>query len=145
MTDLTVINGRTNEPAATVEQIAAFEFKAVTKIAKMSKQKRIENLRALADSVYKMSVIAAGLVTHDKDALVKLVAEKHDIFGPWLMEMNKAADQAQALVDIIKSGEIRLAVALAIVEGPEPPDDDGGDTVDGSEPSPDENGATVAA
>jgi len=132
MTDLKAINGRDGGPPATVEQIAALEFKAVSRLAAMPERKRMENMQALAQHVYNAAVIAMDIVTHDKDALVKMVAEKHDEIGPWLMGLADAAGDARALRDIITSGETRLAVALAIVEGddPDPPDgDDDGKTV----------------
>jgi hypothetical protein len=41
-------------------------------------------------------------------------------------ELANAADDAKALLAIIQSGEARLAVALAVVEGDPSPENDGG-------------------
>ena len=51
------------------------------------------------------------------------------------MAFYNAAKDAKTLAELIGSAEIRLATALAIVEGEPPPDDDGGDDDDG-EPIP---------
>jgi hypothetical protein len=45
---------------------------------------------------------------------------------PLLVELANAADDAKALLAIIQSGEARLAVALAVVEGDPSPENDGG-------------------
>jgi hypothetical protein len=43
-----------------------------------------------------------------------------------LVELANAADDAKALLAIIQSGEARLAVALAVIEGDPSPENDGG-------------------
>jgi hypothetical protein len=127
MTDLKGINGGADGPTATIEQIAAMEFKGASRLARMSRAERVENLHAMSSRVYQAATIACELYTRDKEDVIKLVAESFDKFGPALMELADAANDARALLDVISSGEARLAVALAVVEGnTEPPPDDGG-------------------
>ena len=71
----------------------------------------------MARNVYKMNIIAAGLSVYDKDALVKHVAENHATVAPWLMQLHEAAKDARCIADTIEAAELRLAVALAVVEG----------------------------
>jgi hypothetical protein len=126
MTDLKVINSGTDEPPATIEQMAAIEFKAASRLARMSKTKRTENLHAISMRVLQAACIACEFYARDKEEAIKMVAERYDIFGPALMELAKAADEARTLLEVIRTGEARLAVALAVVEGNTPPLDDGG-------------------
>jgi hypothetical protein len=83
-------------------------------------------LRDQCDAIYKMGIVALGILAQEKDALVKLVSNHYETVGPWLMALTHAAEDAQRFTDAIRSAEIRMAVAFAIVEGNEPPDDDGG-------------------
>ena len=68
-------------------------------------------------TVFHANQIAAELYVRDKAEVVKMVEEKYDAFGPGPMELADAFLDAQVLIDSIRSGEARLAVALAIVEG----------------------------
>jgi hypothetical protein len=56
----------------------------------------------------------------------------------WIRATDDRLDRASALFEIIRSGEARLAVALAVIEGDDP-DPDGGDEADNG------GGETVAA
>jgi hypothetical protein len=134
MTDLKVIDGKEDSPPATVEQIAAIKFKPVKQFARLSEAKRDERLRELSTTIYQAGTVAMGILTNKKEELVKVVREKHAEMGPWLMACHNAANDAKTLAAVIESAEIRLATALAIVEGEPPPDDDGGD--DAGEPIP---------
>ena len=117
MPELKIINGKDEGPPATIEQLAAMEFKGVKKLAQMPKEERTSNIRSLAMSVYQAAAVAGELYIRDKAEVVEMVREKYDTYDPALMELSDAGKDAEALLDIIRTGETRLAVALAIVEG----------------------------
>jgi hypothetical protein len=119
----TVIEG--GKKAATVEQLAAMQFGAIGRIARMPKAKRLKNLDDIAMNVRAFSLVAVEILVHDKAKLVELVAKDYDRFGPWLMELAHAAEDAEVLLNVLQSAEARLAVALAVVEGGGEPDDGG--------------------
>jgi hypothetical protein len=119
----TVIEG--GKKAATVEQLAAMEFGAIGRIARMPKAKRLKNLDDIAMNVREFSLVASEIIIHDKAKLVELVDQNYDRFGPWLMELANAAADAQVLLNVLQSAEARLAIALAVVEGGGEPDDGG--------------------
>jgi hypothetical protein len=121
-----VIEGSKRKKAATVEQIAAMQFGTVARIASMPKAKRRKNLDDIAMNVRAFSLVAVEILVHDKAKLVELVDQNYDRFGPWLMELAHAAEDAQVLLNVLQSAEARLAVALAVVEG-------GGERDDGSD------------
>jgi hypothetical protein len=120
-----VIEGSKRKKAATVEQIAAMQFGTVARIARMPKAKRRKNLDDIAMNVRAFSLVAVEILVHDKAKLVELVAKDYDRFGPWLMELAHAAEDAEVLLNVLQSAEARLAVALAVVEGGGEPDDGG--------------------
>jgi hypothetical protein len=62
-----------------------------------------------------MSVIAAEIVSHDKERLVEMVT-----VGPFLMMLSDARESARGIADLIGAAECRLAAALAVIE----PDED---------------------
>ena len=114
---LVLAASRHDSPAATVTELAALEFGRVSDIASVTQEQRVEFLRAGATRVYQMAVLAAGFLAMDKAEAVKKVADQYDIFGPALMNFACAGNDARILLDLIKSAEVRLAVALAVVEG----------------------------
>jgi hypothetical protein len=115
---LRLINGGKNDgEPATVAEIAALQFDGVKELAQLSEKQRDKNLTGLIQSVYAAAQIAGAIVTHDKAKLIEVVSEQYDTFGPALMELADARANAQATLEIIRSGEARLAVALAVIEG----------------------------
>jgi hypothetical protein len=58
----------------------------------------------------------------DKAKLIAMVEKAHDEFGPGLKLLADAKEDARALMELIGSAEVRLAVALANVEGDEDKD-----------------------
>jgi hypothetical protein len=123
-----IINGSADQPPATIEQMAALEFVAVKRLACMSKEQRTQKISNMATYAYQMVTIAMEFCIRDKADLVQLLREEYDTFGPALMSLAEAREDARALLDVISMGEARLAVALAVVEGDtEPPPDDGGE------------------
>jgi hypothetical protein len=64
-----------------------------------------------------MAVVAAEIISLNKDELIARVAEQYDVLGPCLMWLAHAGDDARVVLDIIRAAEARLAVALANVEG----------------------------
>ena len=117
----TVIEG--DKKAATVDKIAALQFGAVARIALMPKAKRQKNLNDIAMNVRAFSLVAVEFLGHDKAKLVELVDQNYDRFGPWLMELTHAAEDAEVLLNVLQSAKARLAIALAVVEGGGEPDD----------------------
>jgi hypothetical protein len=66
-----------------------------------------------------MAVIAREIAVMEKAELINKVDEKYEVFGPFLRQLADAKDGARALMELIGTAEIRLAVALANVEGDE--------------------------
>jgi hypothetical protein len=80
-------------------------------------RKRSEIVRGLATRAYHAALVASELCARDKADVIRLVREKYDTFGPALMELAEAAGDTAALLEVIRSGESRLMVALAVIEG----------------------------
>lgn len=102
---------------ATAANISMLEFKAVKRLRGLSSKQRIKKAHAIADSLRPMSVIALEIVVCEKAELIAKVQAGHDTFGPFLMELAHAKDNARALMEVLEAAEMRLAVALAVVEG----------------------------
>lgn len=68
--------------------------------------------------------ISSGLVivTKDRGDLVSVVVENYSTLRPLLLDFARAGDDAQVLLELIRSAESRMAVAM--VKG-NPPEDDG--------------------
>ena len=95
--------------------MASIKFKGMKRLARMSKEKREEQVRGLARKVYKAAGMAAQLVILDKAEIVEMVRENFD-GGGLLWALADAAEDAKALLDIIHSAECRLACCLAVLE-----------------------------
>jgi hypothetical protein len=128
MTPTVIKGGKANKPA-TAEKIAVMEFGPIARIARLPKAKRQKNTDNLVASVRGFSLLAVELVAYDKARLVERVAKDYDTFGPLLMGLAHAADDAKALLQLLQAAEVRLAVAIAVVESDEQPDDDDGAAV----------------
>jgi hypothetical protein len=84
----------------------------------MPKAKRQKNLSNLAKNVHACSLVAGEMLVYDKAALVEMVDKERDVFRPAaLMELEDAIGHAETLLEVLKAGRARLAVALAVVEG----------------------------
>jgi hypothetical protein len=105
---------------ATHAQIAALEFGLARPFRKMSQKQRIRKAHDLVNRLRPWAVIALETVAFDKQELIDRVAEGYDDLGPMLMHLARAGEDARALLDLIRSAEVKLAVALANVE----PDED---------------------
>jgi hypothetical protein len=95
------------------------EFAADERFRRMTQVQRLERTHDLADHVRVMAVIASEVLTMSKAELVAKLEREYESLGPALMELAKAKDKAEALLDVIKAAEARLAIALAVVEGDE--------------------------
>lgn len=113
---LTPIGSPDSEPAS-VSQLAALEFAAVREFRKYSRNDRLRKAHGIVDSLRPITVIALEIIAMDKGELIRRVRKQYDTFGPFLAELSQATDAASSLLDIVKSAECRLAVALANVEG----------------------------
>jgi hypothetical protein len=118
MSSLMSVKTRKGTPA-TIKSIAAFEFAAVKEFRNLSKVERLRNAHGLVDRVRPMAVIAGEILAVPKEELIAKVADGYEILGPCLMQLADAKDDARALMELIGSAEVRLAVALANVEGDE--------------------------
>ena len=119
-----VANNAKRKPV-TIARLASIEFPAIRELRGMTKVRRLKKLHSIADDVRAMAVIASEIVAMDKAELVANVDDKHEHFGPFFMQLARAGACARLLADLIVSAEVRLAVALAVVEG-----DGGVDDVD---------------
>jgi len=108
-----------NAKPATVAQIAAMEFEAVKEFRGLTRVRRLKKLHGIADDVRAMAVLASEILGLDKAELVEKINDKHETWGPFLMQLAYAKDNAKLLMDILAAAEARMAVALAVVEGPQ--------------------------
>jgi hypothetical protein len=105
-------------PPVTVAQLAAFEFPAINEIAAMPKKDRQQRAHELATQVHIAAIAGLELLSMDKAKLIARVQNRYEFFGPRLMELADARQSAEALCKAIGAAEkMRLAVALAVVEG----------------------------
>jgi hypothetical protein len=102
---------------ATIAEISVIEFRAIKLFRGLSQHKRLTKSHALVDGVRPMAVAAAEVLAMTKEELIEKVDEGHDLFGPMLKWLSNAGTDAQAIVDVIRAAESRLAIALANVEG----------------------------
>ena len=101
----------------TVKQIAAMQFTAQRAMRAHSKQERVELTAGLVEKVKLPAVVAVEIIAMTKKELVDHVAGDLEKWGPSLMALAEAHDDAKALCEIIGTAEARLAVAVATVEG----------------------------
>jgi hypothetical protein len=110
---------KTPQTPATVDSLAAMEFAAVKDFRKYDKTERLTKSHKMIEDLRPMLVLAVELMALDKAELVDKLAsdEGHATFGPALMWFAHAADKAKAVHELLHSAELRLATALAVVEG----------------------------
>jgi hypothetical protein len=102
--------------------MAAVEFKSVTRLVGMPQVEREKAVRNIVKTVYQAAQIALEIVTKDRGDLISVVVENYSTLRPLLMDFARAGDDAQVLLELIRSAESRMAVAM--VKG-NPPEDDG--------------------
>jgi hypothetical protein len=78
---------------------------------------RVERVRKIFAGIYPLAVLALEIVAHDKDELIERTRKHYETFGPSLMMFTEARGDAKAVMDMIRSAELRLAAALAVIEG----------------------------
>ncbi len=113
---LKLIKNRKEKPA-TIAQIAAMEFAAMKEYRGLTKVERLKKIHGVTDDVRALAVLSCDILAMDKSELIKKVSDKYEQFGPFLMQLAYAKDNARALLELIGTAEVRLAVALANVEG----------------------------
>jgi hypothetical protein len=116
------IQGAKGKAPPTVAQIAAIEFKSVTLLADMPQVEREKVVRSIVKTVCLAAQIALEIVTKDRDDLLSVVFENYGKLRPLLIDFARAGDEAQVLLELIRSAESRMAVAM--VKG-NPSEDDG--------------------
>src|SRR6266508_1132774 len=105
-----------NSPPATHASIAALQFSDVKLFRNMTQAQRLKKSHDIADAVRPVAVLAAELLAIDKAELVAKVKTEYEVLGPMLMWLAHGAENARCMMNIIKSAEARLAIALANVE-----------------------------
>jgi hypothetical protein len=101
-------------------EVAQLEFRALKQFRNLSKTERIQKIHDTVDRIRPMAVLASELLTKEKPELIALVDEQYDEkFGPFLMQLAHATNDAKALADVIGAAEVRLAAALANIEDDE--------------------------
>jgi hypothetical protein len=117
MTDLKIVPVKSAGKPLTIESLAAIKFKGAKSLLKQTtKEQRTDYLHSLALAVYQSAAIAGEQCIRDKAEVVQMARDNIDLFGPALMELKKASECAAQLLEIVRAGEIRLAVALAILK-----------------------------
>ena len=117
------IQGAKGKGRLTVAQMTAVEFKSVTRIVALPQIDREKVVWSVIETVCHAAQIALEIVTKDRDDLLSVVAENYSELRPLLIDFARAGDEAQVLLELIRSAESRMAVAM--VKG-NPPEDDGG-------------------
>ena len=102
---------------ATASEIAQLEFRALKTVRGLSQQERTEKFHNIISFLRPMAITAAEIIGTEKTELITRVGEHYDVFGPLLMQLANATNEAKVLADMIHAAECRLAVALANVEG----------------------------
>jgi hypothetical protein len=119
MVDLTVVDGRSTQPSATDEQIAALQFAGVKGFS-LSQRQREKSLHAMAQRVLNAAYVACEFVAQDKAEIVRVLREQvlgePDGDDRLLLELDQAIADARALLEILQSGRARIVVALAAME-----------------------------
>ncbi len=116
------IQGARGKAPPTVAQMTAVEFKSVTRLVGMPQVDREKVVRSIIETVCQAAQIALEIVTKDGDDLLSVVVENYSKLRPLLIDFARAGDEAQVLLELIRSAESRMAVAM--VKG-NPPDGDG--------------------
>jgi hypothetical protein len=102
---------------ATINEIASIEFRGLKDFSSMLKDERRRDTDALFDQLRPMAILAVELLSLDKDELVNKAAAEKDTWGSFLSALAATAESLNGLQEIFSAVEIRLAVALANVEG----------------------------
>jgi hypothetical protein len=121
------IQGAKGKGHPTVAQMTAVEFKSVTRIVALPQIDREKVVRSVIETVCHAAQIALEIVTKDRDDLLSVVAENYSELRPLLIDFARAGDEAQVLLELIRSAESLMAVAMA--KGNPPEDDGGGEPV----------------
>jgi hypothetical protein len=111
-----VVNGGHDGPPATVAQMAAIEFPAAMEVARLPWASRTQSLFAMSTRAYQAAGVICELLLRGKAEIVSMVAEDPDRFDGLLEELATAADDCRTLLEVISSGEARLAIVLAAIE-----------------------------
>jgi hypothetical protein len=93
--------------------------RALKQFRNLSKTERIQKIHDTVDRIRPMAVLASELLTKEKPELIALVDEQYKKFGPFLMQLAHATNDAKALANVIGAAEVRLAAALANIEDDE--------------------------
>jgi hypothetical protein len=119
--DLRLIPGKSDHPPATEAQMAAIEFASIKRLARTPKKLREKNLHYIAKNAYTAALMAIELMAMDKTEVLKTARENPDLFGPEALNaFAEAHENARALLEVISSGEARLAITLASIETDSP-------------------------
>lgn len=76
----------------------------------------IEGVKMI-DRIRVAALVAVEFLVFDKDELIARAAADYETLGPVLMALADAADTLKGLREIVTAAELRLAIALANVEG----------------------------
>lgn len=109
-----------DSPPVTHEFMATLEFRAVKQFRGLSQQQRLRKAHNAVDYIRPLHAAAVLLMAMSKPELIAKSREDHDKMGNMLMLLLEGEKTTRAILEIMKSAQIRLASALANVE---PPDD----------------------
>jgi hypothetical protein len=112
---------RNRERPATTAEIAAVEFDGA--VSRLTAGQRATAIADLLETISPLLPLAYEIGLASKDELVARVEREYEELGPRLMQLLRAREAAEILHDMLDAAEARLAVALAVVEGPEDGED----------------------
>jgi hypothetical protein len=122
----TTMTKRNRERPATTAEIAAVEFDGA--VSRMTAGQRATAIADLLETISPLLPLAYEIGLASKDELVARVEREYEELGPRLMQLLRAREAAEIMHDMLDAAEARLAVALAVVEGPEDGEDGEGAT-----------------
>jgi hypothetical protein len=102
---------------ATIKELASIEFQGLKDFSSIPKHERLENTDGLIDQIRPIAILAVELLSWDKDELIGKAATDPDIWGSYLAALGATSESLKGLQNIISAAEVRMAVALANVEG----------------------------
>jgi hypothetical protein len=98
-------------------ELAQIEFRALKFFRGLCQRDRIEKTNDIIDRMRSMAILGAEIAAMSKPELIAKVEKEYKTFGPFLRQLAHTTADAKAFLDVIRSAEGRLAIALANVEG----------------------------
>lgn len=110
-----VADNRPGVPA-TVDQIAAIEFKSIKPLLCLTDEQRRAKINKELGEIYSFLAVAFAICEDDKAELVSKIAQDPELWGNALLGFRGCVANLDLYKTLILAAESRVAVALAVVE-----------------------------